>query len=355
MDTFKIILQYLMAIAGFSLIILAHESGHFIFAKMNKIHVVEFFIGFGPKLVKFVSKRSGTMYGISAIPLGGYNRILGFDRSEKVPEDKKDMVFYDKPFYKKFLVVIGGGLFNIIFTIFLITIYFSMGVFQPTNIIDYIQPNSPASIYGFEKGDKIIAINDARVDNWDEFSVLTKANPGKEITYTILRNGTELKIKAKLDTVDNQGFLGISPLMIKQHLDFGTVIRESFKMTWGISVSYVKLFGMLFSGKIPFSEARPVSPIGVISIFQQSASMGFQDFILFVALVSLLLAFGNFLPILPVDGGHIVIIIIEAIRRKAISKKAIEIYNNIGLFLVISLFIIGFIFDIISPFKLPKM
>jgi regulator of sigma E protease len=76
---------------------------------------------------------------------------------------------------------------------------------------------------------------------------------------------------------------------------------------------------------------------------------------LFVALVSLLLAFGNFLPILPVDGGHIVIIIIEAIRRKAISKKTIEIYNNIGLFLVISLFIIGLIFDIISPFKLPKM
>jgi regulator of sigma E protease len=355
MENFKIILQYLLAIAGFSLIILIHEFGHFIFAKLSRIHVLEFFIGFGPKIVKFVSKRSGTMYGISAIPFGGYNKILGFDREEKVPENKKNEVFFNKPFYKKFLVIIGGGFFNILFTILLIGIYLSMGVFTPTNVIDYIQPDSPAAIYGFEKGDSVIAVNDKKITSWEEFSVLTKSNPGKTVTYTILRKGNELKIKTRLETVENQGFLGISPQLVKQKMGFFSIIKESFKMTWDISVSYIKLFGMLFSGKIPFSEARPVSPIGVISIFQQSASMGFQNFILFVALVSLLLAFGNFLPLLPIDGGHIILIIAEAIKRKPIPRKAVEVYNTIGMVLVISLFVIGLIFDIVSPFKLPKM
>ena len=355
METFRIVLQYLLAILGFSLIMLVHEFGHYIFAKLNRIHVIEFFIGFGPKIIKFVSKRSGTMYGISAIPLGGYNRILGYDSEEKVSEDKKDMVFYNKPFYKKFLVIIGGGFFNILLTILLIGIYLSMGVFTPTNVINYIQPDSPAAIYGFEKDDRLIAVNDKKITSWEEFSALTKSNPGKTVTYTILRKGNEIKITTKLETVENQGFLGISPQLVKQQIGFLNIIKESFKMTWDISVSYVKLFGMLFSGKIPFSEARPVSPIGVISIFQQSVSMGFQNFILFVALVSLLLAFGNFLPILPVDGGHIIIIIAEAIKRKPIPRKAVEIYNTVGMVLVISLFVIGFIFDIVSPFKLPKM
>jgi regulator of sigma E protease len=135
----------------------------------------------------------------------------------------------------------------------------------------------------------------------------------------------------------------------------GQVLIESFKMVGNLTVTYVKLIGMLFSGQIPFSEARPVSPIGVISIFQQSAAMGAQNFILFVALVSILLAFGNFLPILPVDGGHILIIIIEAIRRKPVSKKAIEIYSTMGIVLVVSLLLVGVVFDIISPFKLPSM
>lgn len=355
METFRIVLQYLLAILGFSLILLVHEFGHYVFAKLNRIHVLEFFIGFGPKIVKYISKRSGTMYGISAIPLGGYNKVLGYDREEKVPEDKKDMVFYNKPFYKKFSVIIGGGFFNILFAILLIGIYLSMGIFTPTNVIEYIQPDSPAAIYGFEKGDRVIAMNDKKITSWEEFSALTKSNPGKTVTYTILRKGNELKINTRLKTVENLGFLGISPQLVKQKMGFISIIKESLKMTWGISVSYIKLFGMLFSGKIPFSEARPVSPIGVINIFQQSVAMGFQNFILFVALVSLLLAFGNFLPILPVDGGHIIIIIAEAIKRKPIPRKAVEIYNTIGMVLVISLFVIGFIFDIISPFKLPKM
>ena len=220
---------------------------------------------------------------------------------------------------------------------------------------------SGETFLGFPMHDKFNATDDANIGTNETseitFKILTveSVHPSAVVTYNVIRAGKEVSIQVKLLNVNNQGFLGIGPQLVKEKMGFGQILRESFKMTWDVSISYFKLFGMLFTGKIPFSEARPVSPIGVISIFQQSASMGFQNFILFVALVSLLLAYGNFLPILPVDGGHLVILIIEAIKRKPVSKKVVQIYNTAGMILVVSLLLIGLLFDIISPFKLPKM
>ncbi len=348
------ILQYILAIAGLSLIVFVHESGHFSMAKLGGIHVEEFFIGFGPKLIKF-RDRGGTSYGISAIPLGGYNKILGMDRNESVPSQLRDKAFYNKPFYKKLLVVIGGIGFNIIFAVLLIIIYLSMGIMAPTTVIDYIEPDSPAEAGGFKIGDKVNSLEGQAIESWDDFSAMTKKFPGEEVTYTVIRGDSEIKLKVKLDNIEGQGFLGIGPGYIEEKLGFIGTIKESFKIIWDISVTYVRLFGMLFSGKIPLSEARPVSPVGIVSIFQQSASMGIQNFIFFVALVSLLLGYGNLIPILPLDGGNIVFIIIESIRRKPVPKKVLEVANSIGLFILISFMIIAFVLDIIKPFDIMNI
>lgn len=350
-----LILQYIFAIIGFSLIILVHEFGHFIFAKISNIHVQEFFIGFGPKILKFKSRKSQTLYGLSAIPLGGYNKILGFDRNEQVAEGLKDKVFYNKPFIKKFLVISGGGIFNIIFAYLLIIIFLSLGVFTPTTTIDYIEPSSPAETAGFQLGDTVLELEEKSINSWEDFSTLVKEYPGQQVEFKIERNEKILDINVMLSAVEGKGYLGIAPLLVKQKLGFLQIIKESATMIWDLSVTYIKLFGDLILGKIPFEYARPTSPIGVISIFQQSAAMGLQNFILFVAVVSILLAFGNFLPILPVDGGHLLIIIIEAIRKKPVSKKALEIYGTIGMVLIVSLLIVGIIFDIISPLNIQRM
>ncbi len=354
MQVLTTIYQYLLAIIGLSLIIIVHELGHFSTARLSGMYVEEFFIGFGPKIFKFKA-RGGTTYGISAIPVGGYNKILGADRNEPIPTHMKEKSFQNKPVYKKILVYINGAGFNIILAILLIGISLSMGVFVLTTIIDYIQPDSPADISGFEVGDKVIALDDRNIESWDDFSALTKDNPGKEVTYTVIRNGEEIKLEARLDNIEGQGYLGISPEYVKQKLGFTEIVRESFRSTWDIIVICGRSIGMLFSGKISLSDARPVSPVGVISIFQQSASMGIQNFIFFVALVSLLIGFGNLIPILPLDGGHIVLILIEAVRKKPISSKILGICNAIGIFILVSILIIGFIFDIISPFSISNM
>jgi regulator of sigma E protease len=350
----NIAIQYIIAIIGFSLIIIVHEFGHFIFAKINKIFVEEFFVGMGPKILKFKSK-SGTLWGLAAIPVGGFNKIAGMDREEKVPEERKDQVYYNKGFWVKFSVIFGGALMNVIFAVLLIIVFFSMGIYSPTNKIDFIEKDSPAQEYGLKVNDEILYLNDTQITNWDDFSVNVKKYPQKSVDFIVSREGKELKINVELGEKEGSGYLGISPEVEKVKMGFGEIIKETFKLTGNFVVSYFKLLGMLVTGQLSFAEARPVSPIGVVTIFQQSAAMGLQNFIMLVAMVSLILGFSNLIPILPVDGGHIVINIIEAIRKKPVSKKAVQIYSNIGLFIFISLFVVGFIFDIIKPININNM
>ena len=350
----NIVVQYILAIIGFSLIIIVHEFGHFIFAKINKIFVEEFFLGMGPKILKFKSK-SGTLWGLCAIPVGGYNKIAGMDREEKVSEERKDNVYYKKSFWIKFSVIFGGALMNAVFAVLLIIVFFSMGIYSPTNSIDFIEKNSPAQEYGLKINDKILYLNDTQIKNWDEFQVNVKKYPDKVVSFKVLREGKEIEINVALGVKEGSGYLGISPKVEKVKLGIGGVIKETAKLTGNFVVSYFKLMGMLVAGKLSFAQARPVSPIGVVTIFQQSAAMGFQNFIMLLALVSLMLGLSNLIPILPLDGGHIVINIIEAIRKKPVSKKAIQIYSNIGLVIFISLFIVGFVFDIIKPINISNM
>jgi len=349
-----IVLQYLLAILGLSLIIIVHEFGHFIFARAGRMYIHEFFIGFGPRLFKYKSK-AGTVYGLKAIPVGGYVKVMGMDRNEIIPEDKEGMSYQGKPFYKKFFTIFGGAGFNVIFAIILIGIFLSMGTYEPGTTIDYIQPETPAEISGLQIGDKVIAIDGEKIGTWDEFAALTQSRPGEEVVYSIIRDGREIEVTPVLDTVEGAGYLGISPEYVRIYMSFPQVLKESFVMTWDIITTYVKLFGKLFTGQIPFDQARPVSPIGVVSIFQQSISMGMQNFILFLALVSILIGFGNLLPILPLDGGNIVLLIVETIRKKPVPQKLLEVTNSIGIFLMVALLITGFVFDIISPFNLNNM
>ncbi len=355
MGNLNTIYQYLLAILAFSFIILIHELGHFIMAKISGMHVQEFFIGFGPKLLKYKSKKSGTTYGISAIPVGGYNKILGMDKGEEVPKELEDKSYNNKPNYKKFLVIIGGVTFNILIAILLIAVFLSMGVYKPTNTIDYIQPGSPADEYNLQVGDKVIGLDGKEINSWEEFSTVTKNTEDSNAVYTIIRDGEKKKIDVVLDIKEGDKFLGISPKAVKEYLGFKEVVKQSFAMTWDITKTYGQLIGMLVRGKLSFSEARPVSPVGVISIFQQSASLGIQNFILFIALVSLLLGFGNLIPILPLDGGHLVVLFIESIRKKPVPKKVLEVITSIGIFLLVSLLIVGFVYDIISPFNINNM
>ncbi|MDZ7838317.1 MAG: M50 family metallopeptidase [Actinomycetota bacterium] len=306
-----------------------YELGHFLMAKLSGMHVEEFFIGFGPKLLKFKS-RSGTLWGISAIPVGGYNKILGMERDSRVPPEMEHKSYSNKPNYKKFLVIAGGVSLNGVVAVLLIMLFLSMGVYQATTVIDYMDPQAPASESGLQPGDKVIAIDGNKIESWEEFSPATRQHQGAQAEYTILRDGEELNIGVELEQTE-EGFLsGDRATSCKAESFFGQVVKQSMVIP-DIIVTYVKLFGMLFQGQLSFSEARPVSPVGVISIFQQSAAMGAQNFILFIALVSLIVGFGkpdtHFAPGRRAYSGtnnrkH---------KKKPLPKRLLEVLNTLGI------------------------
>jgi len=358
MNIVNLILQYAFSLIALSSIVIVHELGHFSMAKLSGVHVEEFSIGFGPKIFKFMDKK-GTTYAISAVFFGGYNKLLGMNRSEPVPSGMKNKSFHSKPAYKKIIISIGGTLFNIIFALLLIGLFLCFAA--PTTTVEYIEPDSPASMADIRVGDELMSIEGEEIKSWNDFVTLTEKNPGKEVTYSVLRQDNIVEIKAKLADKDGEGYLGIAPYQsfdpvyaIKSYGFFG-FIGESFKMVWDITVSYIRAFGMLFSGKIPLSEVRPVSPVGIVSVFQQTASMGMKDFIFFVAFISILVGYGNLIPILPLDGGNILFIIIESIRRRPVPQKVIESFNYAGMAVLACILFIALVLDIINPFNIINL
>ncbi len=358
MDVVNLVIQYIFSLIALSMIVIVHELGHFTMAKLSGVHVEEFSIGFGPKLFKFMDKK-GTAYGVRAALFGGYNKLLGMNRSEHIPSRMKDKAFHSKPAYKKIIISAGGTFFNIIFALLLTGIFLCFSA--PTTRVEYIEPGSPASMTDIEIGDEIVSMEGEAIESWNDFVTLTEKNPGREVTYSVLRKGDILEIKAVLAERSGEGYLGIAPYQsfspvytIKSYGFFG-IIGESFRMVWDITVTYVEALGMLFSGKIPLSDARPVSPVGILNVFQQTASIGAKDFIFFIAFISILIGYGNMIPILPLDGGNILFIIIESIRRRPVPQKVIESFNYAGMAVLVCVLLVALVLDIANPFNIINL
>jgi len=344
------ILNFLLAIIGFSLLIISHEFGHFISAKIFRIGVEEFAIGFGPHIVKF--KFRETIYSLRAIPFGGFNKLVDEQKSKN--GDFHHNSFLKKPVYIRAITFLFGPLMNYIFAIILLFVFFMMGMQSPTNRISEVIENSAADLAGFEINDTIISINGIEVSKWDEIVKITKENPDKTLEYIVERNDLNIKIYPKISNMDGEGFLGISPATERQYVGIIKSAINATKTTGYINVLYVKGIGMLFTGKLPLEQARPVSPIGIVDMTAQVAQSGFQNFLFFLGLLSILLGMSNLIPLLPWDGGHLLMLLIEKIRRKPVSERTQKAIASFGYIIAIGIFAVAIFMDIFRPIDLSK-
>lgn len=336
------LLTIVATIFVFGIIVFIHEFGHFITAKASGMRVDEFAIGFGPALVKV--QKGETLYSIRAIPLGGYNKIAGMDPEE--PLD--DRSFLNKPVWKRFIVIAAGAIFNFLLAIVIFFIvYATYGVQTPSKepIIGNMLSNSPAAMAHMQVNDRIISIKGKPVAEWTDISKQLQGTANTVVPIVISRDGQEQELSVIPTQTGNEGraVIGINPVSIVQEYTIGQSAVQAVNTTGYVLVSMVEGLWSMITGT---TNAELAGPIGVAQMAGQMAENGFMYLLQFTALLSLNLGVINLLPIPALDGGHLIVLLIEGITRRRLPVKALQYIQMTGVIILILLFVYATTHDI---------
>ena len=335
--------------------ILFHEFGHFIVAKLSGIKVYKFSIGFGPKLTGFFWK--GTEYIICLFPFGGYIKMAGedahktdenmiasdTDTSEEIIENER---FDKKHFLTKIAVIINGPVMNIFLAIMLLSIvFFFSGTSQITNRISEVLPNSPAEKAGLISGDSIIAINFIEIKNAEDISKIIDENRGQDIFLKIMRENKtiEIKIQPQYNSEHDRAMIGITLEVLTKKISLIDSIKKSVVTAYEIITLIGKGFREMFSGNMPIELA---GPLGIAQMAGEAAKAGFINLLFFSAIINIFLGFINLFPIPILDGGQILLIILEKIKGSPIKPEYINFLYMIGLAFIGMIFVLATYQDI---------
>ncbi len=347
------------------LLIFVHEFGHFIWAKLFGVKVLKFSLGFGPKLI---SKQLGeTEYLISAFPLGGYVKMFGESPGDVADETMSAAdirgSFSMRPVWQRFIIVAGGPVFNLIFAILLFFfIVLVAGLPQPveTTTISGVGPDSPAAAAGILPNDTITAIDGQETKRWEDVSTLIKNSGGRQVILTIRRDGStvEVPVQPRMEesknifgeVVGERYMVGIarSEEVTYEKVGFLTALEAGISQTW--SWMYLTVMGLvkIIQKVVPASELG--GPILIAKIAGERMEAGWVSFLYFMAVLSVNLGILNLLPIPILDGGHLVYFTVEGILRKPLNPKIIEILQQVGLVLLVTLMVFVFYNDLMRFF-----
>ncbi len=334
-------------------IIFIHELGHFVFARLFRIRVEEFGLGFPPRAVKLF-ERGGTIYSLNWIPLGGFVRPAGED-DPSVPDG---LAAASKT--ARFFTLAAGSLFNFLFAFLVFWMAHLVG--PPAVEIEAVAPDTPAAVVGLQAGDVLLAINGVEFEDDRGYLIdAIRQNAGSEVELLVLRDGAEMLITAVPRTEDqygeNEGALGIT-LTESGSVRFSKGIPAAMlaagQDVWEVVYLTVRVPVMVIQGEISASEARPVGPVGISQIAgqaaQYTASTGNWYLLLQVtAFISVALGFTNLLPIPALDGGRILFVLVEAVRGRRIEPEREGMVHLAGMIVLLGLMLILIFQDIINP------
>ena len=336
------------AIFVFGLLVLFHELGHFITAKLTGMRVDEFAIGFGPKIFKF--RRGETVYSLRAIPLGGFNDIAGMDPSDNQAGERG---YCEKPVISRMIVILAGSIMNFILPIIIFFgVYCFEGVAIPSvePILGAVIENMPAQLAGLQMGDKVLSVNGETVTTWKEFTEKIRLDENKNpVTIQYERNSQvgEVEVTPTVEKSTGRVLIGVQNHVVYEQQG----ILTSFTMAVGNTkdILTMMLNALIDLFKAP-SGASVTGPIGIAQMAGQVATMGFVPLLNFAALLSLNLGIINLLPVPALDGGHFVGLVIEAVRGKPLSPKALMYTQRVGVALLLILTVVVTAKDVINVF-----
>lgn len=343
------------------LLIFVHEFGHFLFAKLFRVKVLKFSLGFGPRVA---GKQIGeTEYLLSAFPLGGYVKMYGENPTDEVDAAEQQRSFSLKPVWQRFLIVFGGPFFNLLFAVFLFFLIFSItGLPEPVEgtKIGQVSVDSPAEKAGVKKGDIILSINGETTETWKEVSDLIAASAGKPVTLALQRGQEKLEVTGEPtkqetknifgEVIGERYLLGITRTEEVTYRKVSLVEAFSAGMTQTWNFIYLTIMGIvkIIQKVVPASELG--GPILIAQLAGQQLEAGWLNLLYFMGLLSVNLGILNLFPIPILDGGHLVFFAVEAVRRKPLSMKTREMWQQVGLVLLVSLMFFVFYNDLMRIF-----
>ena len=349
----SVILNIILFILILGVIVFIHEFGHFTFAKLTGVYVYEFSIGMGPKL--WSKKGKETEYSLRAIPIGGFCQMAGEDMEDddlkKIPKDKR---LQSKSVWQRFLIMFFGAGNNFISAV-LILFFLALiwGGNSMTPKITEVTKDYPAQKAGIQAGDIVKEINGHKIKTSDDISLyLAIADPKEKSTFVVEKgNGYEVTYKFKAKKVKEKDEVSyVYGIGMKQEKTKGFVnaIKYTVKKTGSIFKQMGVTVGYLLTGGISLNQLS--GPVGIYSVVGESSKAGVANILYLVAFLSINVGFINLLPLPAFDGGHILFLVIEAIKGSPVKPEVEEKIHGIGMLLLLLLMVVITINDIIKLF-----
>ena len=344
-----------------SLLILVHELGHFIVARLANVKVLAFSLGFGKKLIKFT--RGETEYALSLIPLGGYVKLLGESIEDEIPEEEIPRSYAHKPPWVKILIAFTGPFFNILFAFLLFYLVFMSGYSVLSTKVGTVEKGLPAYAAGIQAGDVIMSVQGKPVQEFNDLLDAMAAAPEGPLTFGIRRGDRtfdltiipkEMESKNLFGETIKRKIIGVAPsseLVTKKETFFGAVSR-AVSQTWYLSKVTVLGIVKLIQGSI--SPKNIGGPILILQAAGKQAKEGASNLIYFVGLISINLGVINLMPIPILDGGHILFHLIELVTRRRLSTKVMDISQKVGLAILILIMVFAFYNDLDRLFTFSR-
>lgn len=270
-------------------------------------------------------------------------------RVEKGLTDVEDGVspdaYWRAPVWKRIVVIGAGPAVNLLFAVAMLAIVFALGVpSEASRTVDAVAQDTPAEAMGLMAGDEVVAVDGVPAATFDDVADGIRSSDGEPITITVVRNGSETVLGPRAAEFDDGRYrLGFIPSVVYESYGPGAAVVEAFKETGTVTVAIGESLARIVT---PEGRDDIATPIGIVQGSSQVLEQGYRDFLAILALISLSLALLNMLPLLPLDGGHILFSLIERFRRRAIPREAYERASAIGIALVLILFVIGLTNDV---------
>ncbi len=342
-------------------LIFFHELGHFLVARWADVKVEIFSLGFGPKLWSWKGKE--TEYMLCVVPLGGYVKMLGEEDGDEVPEEDRHRSFERQTLSRRTAIVSAGPIANFLlaYLVFAAVLASGLPLYVPNfdtlmPRVDSVVEDSPAEKGGLEPGDKIVAIDGARIDTWSEMTDVVIKNPDIALMVEVERGPDRVSLTVTPRSVEAESQSG-DPIIIGQigiTKDPGDLAIESATplhafvdagyATWRWSELMVIGVWKIINQEL--SSKNIGGPVLIAQMSGQAASQGAMSLALFIAIISINLGIVNLLPVPVLDGGHLMFIAIEAVRGRPMEERGREIAQHVGLFLLLSLMVFAFYNDI---------